>query len=200
MVESAKYGFSFTASAIRVNKFEKVLRHLSLGEDIDITNDLGNGKSSTGTRVLSDLNKRAKVLNQEMIDLYLESDFQTQRSIAYLSICKAYDFIRDFVIEVIREKFLVYDYQITEGDFITFFRRKCEMHSEMDTLTDDTRYKIKQITFKLLEQVGMIDDVKSKTIQPQIMDVKLIDSIASDDKQWLKVFLMSDMDIENTTI
>lgn len=193
-----KYNFSFTASALRVNEFEKVIRHLSLNEPIDVTNDLGNGKSATGRRVLSDLNKRAKCLNQELIEIYLDSDYQTQRNIAYLSICKAYDFIRDFVLEVVREKALVFDFEITEGDFITFFRRKIELHPEMESLTDDTRYKLKQITFKLLEQAGIIDDVKHKNVQPQLLDSKLIKAIKKEDSQWLKVFLMSDIDIENS--
>ena len=193
-----KYNFSFTASALRVNEFEKVIRHLYLDEPIDVTNDLGNGKSATGRRVLSDLNKRVKCLNQELMEIYLESNHHTQRSIAYLSICKAYDFIRDFVIEVVREKALVFDFELTEGDFITFFRRKLDLHVEMESLTDDTRYKLKQITFKLLEQAGIIDDVKYKNIQPQLLDYRITRAIVKDDAKWLKVFLISDIDIENS--
>jgi hypothetical protein len=51
--------------------------------------------------------------------------------------------IRDFVVEAIREKILVFDYQITEGDYISFYRRKLDLHPEMDTITELTEKKIK---------------------------------------------------------
>jgi len=110
---------------------------------------------------------------------------------------KTYNFIREFVIEVLREKVLVFDYNITEGDYISFFRRKNELHTEMDSLTDKTQYKLKQVTFKILEQAGLIDNVKQRQIQPQILDTQTISAIVSDNKEWLKIFFMSDIDIEN---
>jgi hypothetical protein len=67
----------------------------------------------------------------------------------------------------------------------------------MDNLTEITQNKIRQVTFKILEQAGIIDDVKSKTIQPQLLEQNVIRAIAEDDKEWLKIFLMSDLDIEN---
>ena len=111
---------------------------------------------------------------------------------------KSYGFIRDFVIEVVREKYLVYDYQITEGDYISFYRRKLDLHDEMVTLTELTQKKIKQVTFKILEQAGFIDTIKSRNIQPQIIDLKLMNAIVQDNPNWLKVLLVSDMDIERT--
>ena len=101
------------------------------------------------------------------------------------------------MVEVLREKLLVFDYQITEGDYISFYRRKSELHPEIEKLTEITQNKIKQVTFKILEQAGIIDNVKNKMIQPQLLDSNVINTIASDNKQWLKVFFMSDMDIEN---
>ena len=200
MIDIEKYNFSFTSTALRVTELEKVIKHLFFNEELDITNNLGNGNTSTGKKVLFDLKKRIEHLDLEIIQLFINSDYQTQKNIAYISICKAYGFIRDFVIEVLREKFLVFDYNITEGDFITFYRRKSELHSEMENLTVDTQYKIKQITFKILEQSGIIDSVKTKNIQPQLLNNKLISTITMDDRQWLKIFFISDTDIENIKI
>lgn len=197
MVASNKYSFSFTGTALRVNELDMVLKSKVLDKPVNITQDLGSGKASSGGRVLSDLNKRANQLNDGLTKLYINSDYHTKKLIAYLSICKAYSFISEFVIEVLREKVLVYDYTVTDGDFITFYRRKQEMHPEMETLTDNTQYKIKQISFKVLEQAGIIDSVSFKQIQPQILDNKLIQAIVKDDPNWLKLFFVSDLDIEN---
>jgi hypothetical protein len=127
----------------------------------------------------------------------INGDFLSQKQIAFLSICKTYLFIRDFVVEVLKEKILVYDYQITEGDYISFYRRKLDLHPEMDTLTTLTENKIKQVTFKILEQAGIINNIKHKVIQPQIIDKKVMDAFTLDNPKWLKILFMSDTDITN---
>jgi hypothetical protein len=68
----------------------------------------------------------------------------------------------------------------------------------MEKLTDLTQKKIKQVTFLILEQVGIIDNIRSKNIQPQLLDNNVIMAIVNDSPDWLKVFFYSDMDIENT--
>ena len=144
--------------------------------------------------MLSEFEKRISNLASQQTDILVNGDFLSQKQIAFLSISKTYLFIRDFVIELLREKILVFDYQITEGDYISFYRRKLDLHPEMDTLTDITQKKIKQVTFKILEQAGIIDSIKSKVIQPQIIERKVTHAIVSDNPNWLKVLFISDMD------
>ena len=148
--------------------------------------------------MFSEFKKRLAFLTPKQIEILLESNLVTQKQIALVSICKSYGFIRDFVVEVLREKLLLYDYEITEGDYISFYRRKFELHEEMDSLTELTEKKIRQVTFKILEQAGLINDIKSRIIQPQIIEFKLIKAIVQDNPNWLKVLLLSDMDIERS--
>ena len=197
MPNTNKYSFSFTASSLRLKDMIIVAQHKVSNTEIDYVNVLGNGKSVTGKRMLSEYNKRLSYLSDKQLKLLADSDLVVQKQIAFLSVCKTYAFIREFVIEVLREKVLVFDYNITEGDYISFFRRKNELHTEMDSLTDKTQYKLKQVTFKILEQAGLIDNVKQRQIQPQILDTQTISAIVSDNKEWLKIFFMSDIDIEN---
>jgi hypothetical protein len=191
-----KYDFSFTASSLRLNEMLVVAHATIDGVEVDYTNDLGSGKSSTGKRMLLEFNKRIKNLTPDQLKLLVNSDITTQKQLALIAMCKSYGFIRDFIIEVLREKMMVYDYQITEGDYISFYRRKFEFHDEMEKLTDLSEKKIKQVTFKVLEQAGIIDSIKTKNIQPQFVDFKLIDAVISDNPIWLKILLMSDADIQ----
>lgn len=191
-----KYEFSFIAVSLRLTEMVLVANSKLNNTPIDVASDLGNGKSSTGKRMLIEFEKRLETLTSEQVQLLVSGDLITQKHIAFLAVCKAYGFIRDFVLDVIREKHLVYDYEITEGEYISFYRNKEEFHLEMDDLTDNTAYKIKQVTFKILEQVGIIDNIKTKQIQTQLLDEKVIQSILNDDAIWLKIFLMSDTDIK----
>lgn len=196
MIKTNKYDFSFTASSLRLNEMLLVARAIHDGAEVDYTNDLGGGKSSTGTRMLSEFKKRISHLTPEQLDVLLNSDLVTQKQLTMVSVCKAYSFIREFIVEVVREKVLVYDYQITDGDYISFYRRKFDLHEEMDSLTELTEKKIKQVTFKMLEQAGLINDIKNRIVQPQIIDYKLIKALVRDNPNWLKILLVSDTDIQ----
>jgi len=195
MIETEKYSFSFTTSSLRLNEMILVAIAIAEKREIDYINELGGGNSKTGRKMLSEFEKRISNLTPRQTDILVNGDFLSQKQIAFLSTCKTYLFIRDFVVEVLREKILVFDYQITEGDYISYYRRKLDLHPEMDRLTDITQKKIKQVTFKILEQAGIIDSIKSKVIQPQIIDRKVTDAIVSDNPNWLKVLFISDMDI-----
>lgn len=195
MEQMSKYDFSFTASSLRLNDFLIVARAHAENVEVDYVNELGGGKSSTGKRMLAEFNKRMSHLTSSEIELLINGDLVTQKQIALVSICKAYSYIREFIVEVVREKLLVYDYEITEGDYIRFYRRKFDLHEEMTTLTELTEKKIKQVLFKILEQSGLINDIKNRVIQPQILDFKLMEVLAHDNPNWLKVLLVSDYDI-----
>ena len=197
MLHNSKYRFSFTAASLRLNDMISIANHKLEAVEFDYINKLGNGKSSTGIRMFTELNSRISRLTVEQLNLLVDGDLEIQKQIAFLSICKTYDFIRDFTIEVLREKLLVFDYEISEGDYISFYRRKTELHPEMDNLTEVTQNKVKQVTFKILEQSGVIDNIRNKIIQPQLLYDRVIKVIEKDSSEWLKIFFFSDLDIKN---
>lgn len=196
MIIEKKYDFSFTAASLRLNEMLLVLNAWEIEKrEIDFTNELGNGKQNTGKRLLLEFKKRIESFTQEQKNAILTTDSIAQKQIALVGICKTYTFIRDFVVEVLREKVLVFDYQITEGEYMTFCRRKAELHPEIEQLSESSQLKIKQVTFKILEQVGIIDSVKSKIIQPQLISQEVKNVVFSDSPSLLKVLFVSDYDI-----
>lgn len=194
MTESTfKYEFSLTGSSLRVN--EMILfatKYINEGL-LEFKSD----KGTTNKRMVSEFKKRIDNLTVNQQELLLNSNFSNQKQLAFLSACKTYSLLRDFVIEVVREKFLIMDYNLTETDYISFIRRKEINHDELANLTDQTQAKVKQVIFKILEQAGIIDNVRDKEIQLQILGASTKKSIIEDNPEWLKIFLLSDMDIQN---
>lgn len=199
MKSKKKYRFSFTATSLRTLEFVEVAKWEDFDDTTELELSIGNGKSNTGKRMLSELVRWRDVLTPDQLELLINGSRETQNKIAFLAVCKCYDFIREFVIEVVREKFMFYDYVISDGDYLTFFRSKSYQFEELEDLTDLTQAKIKQVIFKMLEQAGIIDSVITRNILPQILDDKLIKVISSEDKEYLKFFLYSDSDIELLT-
>ncbi|WP_271393760.1 DUF1819 family protein [Aequorivita sinensis] len=197
MLLEEKYDFGFTALSLRVKELVKVAVSRQSETDFDVIQEIGQGKTSSGKRFLIEINKRLDSLNEQQIDILVNGDFYEQKQIAFLAMCKVYGFVRDFVIEVCREKVLLFDYALTEGEYLSFFRNKIEIHPKMQNFTETTNEKIRQVLFRTLVEAGIIDNTKNKEIQPQLLDSKLMRVIANDDKKWLKLFFVSDTDIEN---
>lgn len=188
-----KYDFSLTGSSLRVNEMVSFATKYVNDGLLEFKSD----KGTTNKRMVSEFKKRIDNLTINQQEIFLNSNFSTQKNIAFLSACKTYGLLRDFVIDVVREKFLIMDYNLTETDYISFIRRKEINHDELANLTDQTQAKVKQVIFKILEQAGIIDNVRNKEIQLQILGASTKKSIIEDNPEWLKVFLLSDMDIQN---
>lgn len=157
----------------------------------------GSVKSGTTERQFREIRKRIEGLTSIQIELLATGDLVTQRQIAFLAVCKHYAFIRDFVVEVIRDKTLVFDYQLRESDFNSFIKNKQQVHPELDDFEESTFTKAKQVMFHILEQAGIIDNPESKRIQPQILNQAVQKAIALDDRNQLRYFLLSDRDIQD---
>ena len=194
MTESTfKYEFSLTGSSLRVN--EMILfatKYINEGL-LEFKSD----KGTTNKRMVSEFKKRIDNLTVNQQELLLNSNFSNQKQLAFLSACKTYSLLRDFVIEVAREKYLIMDFNLSDTDYISFIRRKEINHDELANLTDQTQAKVKQVIFKILEQAGIIDNVRDKEIQLQLLGESTKKSIIEDNPEWLKIFLLSDMDIQN---
>lgn len=199
----SSYTFAFTAASLRLNEMVKVaqfavttgITDLKKIKDEQIV--FGSVKSGTTERQFREIRKRIEGLTSIQIELLATGDLVTQRQIAFLAVCKHYAFIRDFVVEVIRDKTLVFDYQLRESDFNSFIKNKQQVHPELDDFEESTFTKAKQVMFHILEQAGIIDNPESKRIQPQILNQAVQKAIALDDRNQLRYFLLSDRDIQD---
>lgn len=195
MPNNSKYKFSFTATSLRTRDLVHIAKWDKKEDLKKLELLIGNGKSSTGRRVYRELNNWLNVLTEEEINILKGDSFKAQNEIAFLAVCKYYKLIREFVVEVVREKYLVFDYELTEGDYLSFIRRKAETYSEFDKLTEKTQNKIKQVMFRILDQANIIDNTKTKIIQPQLLELETRSAVLNDNQEFMKFFLLSDIDI-----
>lgn len=205
MSADTKYNLSFTGVSLKLNDMIKVARIATEQGfvDLDIVRESGTYdavKQRTSDRQIRQLRNRLHKLTPDQISILINGDLNSQKQIAFLSVCKLYDFIRDFTIEVIRHKTIVYDYQIHESDYKTFINNKIPEHPELEALTENTANKTKQVLFHILDRSGIITKNRDIHIQPQILHPDVINAIANDDKAWLKIFMMSDTDIQQLKI
>lgn len=112
---------------------------------------------NTLKRQVSELISRLKRLSNIEL-LYLEkSNSQEQAYLLWIAVCRRYTFIADFATEVLHERYVTLNPDLKPEHFDRFFNRKAEWHPELETLTDSTRQKLRQVLFKMMQQAGLIN-------------------------------------------
>jgi hypothetical protein len=198
-----KYTFSFTggsaliAETIVIAEVYEGLKDWKAVQKSLIENNLLNKvKQTTFKREFSEIKKRLSHLTDPQLHLLVHGSFEDTKAMILLSLIKTYPFFKDFIIEVPRNKYLIFERVLTDTDYTKFFNTKSLFHRELNKITEITAKKVKQVIFKLLEQVGLITQVKNGTILRPFLNNEAIEAILVDDPSLLTSFLYSNEEIK----
>jgi len=158
-------------------------------------NALQKDTLATRKRKFGEIRKRLETLTLEQLSFYDKATSTDIKFLTLLSCYKLYQFIYDFSSEVVRNKLLLFDFQILNSDYESFYDTKRVAYDNLNTISEMTQKKLKQVMFKIFEQAGLIDSVKTKNIQKPYMSEELIRLIVQDDPKYLTAFLYSDNEI-----
>jgi hypothetical protein len=199
---SLKYLLSYTAVSLAAYEsetialtYKKTLNWDDVAKSVIEDDILQKGTLSTRKREFIEIKKRLQTLTFEQLSYYEVATSSDIKNLTMLSCFKLYQFIYDFVSEVVREKLLLFDYTILNSDYELFFDSKKVLYDNLNTISDTTQYKLKQVMFKILEQAGFIDSVKNKNIQKPYLSDELIRLIVQDDPKYLRAFLFGEYEI-----
>lgn len=192
------YRFSFVGADAMISEFIKLGQLVYDGakvEELDAS-FLGIEKKQTYIRKFRELKHRIRNLTGEQLEILATGTHDQQLQITQIALCKTYRIYREFVSEVLAEKIQLFDYTITDLDYNTFISQKKIAHPELENLTVATEKKVRQVIYRLLKQVELIDSTKSPTLQIPMIDTKVELVVLQDDPKLLKCFLYDDNRIQ----
>jgi hypothetical protein len=140
---------------------------------------------STLKTIYGEVSKRLKNLTDEELELMTGSDADVKH-LVWLAICRQYLFTYQFAVEVLSEYFDKSRFQLFTEDYIAFLNAKAEWHSNLDKITEQSRYKAQQIMFKMLVECDLI--TKEKEILHQNISPKLRELIQQNNANDLAIF------------
>ena len=197
-----KYILSFTTMSLNVYETQEVaklfLKHQSWDEVRKIIIDenyLQKSAMSTLKRQFIEIRKRINNLTEEELEYLAQNDYEA-KYVVMLSAFKTYKMIYDFAVEVMMEKYFKGDMKILESDFENFIESKKLAYENLNTVTDSTKYKLRQVMFKMFEEAELITSTKEKIIKKPLLSRNLCKIIKNDDENYLKAFLLSKDEIE----
>ena len=200
----SKYVFSFTGASALIaetlviaEEYNRLKDWKAVEKSLLDNNLLNKVKHVTFKREFSEIKKRLSHLTNDQLQLMIQGSLDDSKAMILLSLVKAYSFFREFIVEVVRNKFLLFDTGVSEIDYNKFVNTKSLSHNELNAITEVTAKKVKQVIFKLLEQVGLITHTKNGIILKPILNSKVIDVIIDDDPALLNAFLFSNEEIKS---
>ncbi len=158
-------------------------------------NILQKNKIVSLQKQFSEIKTRLEKLSNELLDYLNQVDQNSVKLIILLALSKKYRLLYEFIIEVVRDNFLIFNYTIFDHDYENFLRSKFDDYPELEEIKEVSRIKLKRNIFKILEESGLIDSMKTKNIIKPFVSEKLIELVVNDNSKLLAIFLFSDSEI-----
>ena len=145
------------------------IKALCLNENL-----LGISKEYRAKRIFGYLKNRIEVIEDGYLEIFMNSDLQTQKIINILASAKKNRLFFEFLYEVYREKVKLGALELTASDINIFFKNKQEQDEIMSKWTDVTLRRLRSTYMNFLVDAGLLTvGDKQKKITPPILDITL---------------------------
>lgn len=199
MIIDAPYSFSFITGALflkeSVSLAELLVKGRSWSEIEKIaaqSNLLKTRTSASRIRLVREVRHRLSRLSAEEIDAFCSANARDQSALLFLAICRHFQFIREFVVEVLLVKVQTLDFQLTLSDYTRFVDGKAAAHPELLGLSETSAAKIRQVLFRILREAGLVDSAKSLRLVSPPLSRPLAELIRHSDPRQLAWLLQPD--------
>ena len=173
------YSAKLTAEPFLYNETKIIAQYLLDGispEELkrkNIEENLIKYKSTKSiVRVNSPIFRRLNVMDREMLDEFAHTDIETSKYILLYTIMKTDRLVRDFVVEVYKDKLLMRKDYIEKFDIDNWYEEKCILSKTLRERTESTATKLKQVIMKILQDSGLVIKEKNrfKIVRPLLKE------------------------------
>ena len=173
------YSAKLTAEPFLYNETKIIAQYLLDGispEELkrkNVEENLIKYKSSKSVvRVNSPIFRRLNVMDSEMLDEFVHTDIETSKYILLYTIMKTDRLVRDFVVEVYKDKLLMRKDYIEKFDIDNWYEEKCILSNTLRERTESTAAKLKQEIMKILQDSGLVIKEKNrfKIVRPLLKE------------------------------
>jgi len=201
-MQSNRYILSFTAAGLALSETIKIAEVFLEFKDweqtrktILVNNMLQSRTIARTIRTYQEIYQRLELLSTEQIEFLIEGNINEQKNLLWFTICNRYKFIQEFAIEVIHEKFMLMDFELTELDYDAFYNRKMDWHEELFEISDSTKQKLKTVIFRMLREAELITN--DNLIIQTILSERLIDVLAPAAPMSYQIFPLQLSDVQD---
>ncbi len=123
-------------------------------------------------RVNPPIFRRLKVMDNEMLEDFVESDVENSKYILLYTVMKTDRLVRDFIFEVYKDKLMMKKDYIEKYDIDNWYEEKCILSETLKSKTESTSAKLKQVIMKILQDSNLVIKEKNrfKIVRPLLKE------------------------------
>lgn len=152
---------------------------------------------STLRRECREVLSRLRLLNGEELRFLVEAEYREQGYLLWIAVCRRYPFVRDFAVEVLRERYITLKADVRNEEFDAFFNAQSEAHPQLHEISSSTRKRLRQVLFKILRESELL--ASDNTIIPAMPGAELTALISGGNKRELLLFPVFESDLKGMT-
>lgn len=170
----AAYRLSFTtggllrAEAVRVAEVMLATASTVAAHEIAVDQNVVQQRTTSSIkRVTHEVVQRLTELPTAGIELVAHGSVDDARHLMWLAACLRYRLLRDFGSEVLRQRHTTGIHMLSNEDFDAFWNVQSSWVDALRDAADSTRVRLRQNTFKMLHEAGMLDE--QSRVQPVLL-------------------------------
>lgn len=113
------------------------------------------------SRVNSAIFKRLNILDNKQLYFFVNEELQQSKYMLVYSIMKTDNIVKDFIREVYYDKLLMNDSTIQQYEVEKWFDNKCNISEFLNSKSDSTKYKLKQVLMQIMNASGLVKREKN---------------------------------------
>jgi len=199
-MNNGKYSLSFTVGGLFLNESIRLIelylkiKNWDQVKKIAIQDNILQYRTiSTAKRIIGEISSRLELLNDSELEMIEQGDRNEQIQLLWFNICLRYEFIKEFAIEIIREKYLSLQRALSIVDYDSFYNTKALWNDSLEDIKPATRNKLRQVLFKILREAEIIDSANN--INATIIGPRVLSIILARNSEYLNIFPLSEQDI-----
>ena len=198
---SAKYNMSFTAcpllwqDSIKIATLYRELHDWKAVKSYAQTNNSLQARTSSAlSRITREICMRLATFSEEELELFIDGEPREQKALLWVALCRRHLFIREFAVEVLRERWLNFRHDLRYEDYDAFFHAKAEWDEDLERMADTTRKKLRQVLFLMMRDADLLSS--GNVIQQALLTPRLIGLLTKQNRQDLLVFPAYELDLK----
>jgi len=111
--------------------------------------------------------------NEKLVYEVANAPVEVAKQINLYAMMRYNRLVREFMVDLVGEKYRQQDFSYTKKDINMFFSRLQEQNDDVAAWSDQTIAKLKQVLTKCLIETEMLDSVRDTTLNPILISVEL---------------------------
>jgi hypothetical protein len=197
MAQSTLYDLGFTSGSLLFKEARVFVDAIEddqgfMDEIYDVKESvIPTNSEASRIRIARELRQRFRSFpSSDFLKLLREATDEDFKLILFYAVCRKYTLLADFMLELVRNKWLNLDYELDSRDFESYVYKKMDSHPELVELAKTTRDKLAQVALRMLNEVGILERGRLQKIDA---NTRILSKIVETGDLWfLDVLLLND--------